>query len=101
MEILVFAGSGFLGPDAADAIRLAILVVGILTIVGIAGALLALRHYVRLLLDVEQMTRESRNRLREQLERETAGLVRELGAIAGDLADLREMIKRGGRASQS
>ena len=97
----MFAGTGFLGPSTEDAVRIAILVVGIVTIIGIAAALLVLRHWVRLLLDVEQMTRESRNRLREQLERETAGLVRELGAIAGDLADLREMIKRGGRASQS
>ena len=101
MEILVFAGTGFLGPDTQDVIRIAILVVGVLTVIGIAAALVALRHYVRLLLDVEQMTRESRNRLREQLERDTAGLSHELAAIAGDLADLRETIERGESATHS
>jgi hypothetical protein len=95
MDVLVFAGTGFLGPSADDAIRLAILVVGVLTIVGIAAGLLALRHYARLLVDVEQMARESRNRLRDQLESDATGLARELAAIAGDVAELRQTIERG------
>jgi hypothetical protein len=101
MASVVFAGTGLFGPTADDAIRLAILVVGILTILGITASLLALRHYARLLVDVEQMTREARNRLREELEQERTGLARELAAIAGDVAELRQTIERGSGESSA
>jgi hypothetical protein len=57
--------SGLFGPTWDDVFRLAILVVGIVNVAAIVAAILALRHYVHLLLDVEQFAREARNYARE------------------------------------
>ena len=56
---------GLFGPTWDDVIRIAILVVGLVNVAAIVVAILALRHYARLLLDVEQFTREARNLARE------------------------------------
>ena len=53
--------SGLIGPTWDDVFRIAILVVGILNVAVIVVGILALRRYARLLLDVEQFTREARN----------------------------------------
>jgi hypothetical protein len=57
--------SGLFGPTWDDVFRLAILIVAALNIVAVAVGILVLRHYARLLLDVEQFTREVRNYTRE------------------------------------
>lgn len=57
--------SGLLGPTWDDVFRIAILVVGLVNIAVIVAGILALRHYARLLLDVEQFAREVRNYARE------------------------------------
>jgi hypothetical protein len=57
--------SGLFGPTWDDVFRLAILLVGVLNIVAVVVGVLVLRHYARLLLDVEQFTREVRNYTRE------------------------------------
>jgi hypothetical protein len=57
--------SGLFGPTWDDVLRLAILIVAVLNIVAVAVGILVLRHYARLLLDVEQFTREVRNYTRE------------------------------------
>jgi hypothetical protein len=57
--------SGLFGPTWDDVFRIAILVVGVLNVAVILVGILALRHYARLLLDVEQFTREVRNFARE------------------------------------
>jgi hypothetical protein len=53
--------SGLFGPTWDDVFRIAILVVGVLNVAAIVAGILALRHYARLLLDVEQLAREVRN----------------------------------------
>ena len=53
--------SGLIGPTWDDVFRIAILVVGVVNVAVIVAGILALRHYARLLLDVEQFTREVRN----------------------------------------
>ena len=53
--------SGLFGPTWDDVFRIAILVVGILNVAVIVVGILAMRRYARLLLDVEQFTREARN----------------------------------------
>jgi hypothetical protein len=57
--------SGLFGPTTDDVFRIAILVVGVVNVAAILVGILALRHYARLLLDVEQFTREVRNLARE------------------------------------
>ena len=57
--------SGLFGPTWDDVLRLAILVVGVLNVAAIVAGILALRHYARLLLDVEQFAREARNYARK------------------------------------
>jgi hypothetical protein len=57
--------SGLLGPTWDDVFRIAILVVGVVNVAAIVAGILALRHYARLLLDVEQFAREARNIVRE------------------------------------
>jgi hypothetical protein len=57
--------SGLFGPTWDDVLRIAILVVGVVNVAVIVGGILALRHYARVLLDVEQFTREVRNYARE------------------------------------
>jgi hypothetical protein len=57
--------SGLFGPTWDDVFRIAILVVGVLNVAAIVAGIFALRHYARLLLDVEQFTREVRNYTRE------------------------------------
>ena len=57
--------SGLFGPTWDDVLRLAILFVGVANVAAIVAGILALRHYARLLLDVEQFTREVRNFARE------------------------------------
>jgi hypothetical protein len=57
--------SGLFGPTWDDVFRIAILVVGVVNVAVIVAGILALRHYARLLLDVEQFTREVRNYARE------------------------------------
>jgi hypothetical protein len=59
------SGSGLFGPTWDDVFRIAILVVGIVNVAVIVAGILVLRHYARLLLDVEQFTREVRNFARE------------------------------------
>jgi hypothetical protein len=58
--------NGLFGPTWDDVIRIAILVVGVINVVVILVGILALRHYARLLLDVEQFTREARNYARRE-----------------------------------
>ena len=58
--------SGLFGPTTDDVFRIAILVVGVVNVGVIVVGVLVLRHYARLLLDVEQFTREARNYAREQ-----------------------------------
>jgi hypothetical protein len=53
--------NGLFGPTWDDVFRIAILVVGVVNVAVILVGILALRHYARLLLDVEQFTREARN----------------------------------------
>jgi hypothetical protein len=53
--------SGLIGPTWDDVFRIAILVVGVVNVAAIVVGVLALRHYARLLLDVEQFAREVRN----------------------------------------
>ena len=57
--------SGLFGPTWDDVFRIAILVVGVLNVAVIVLGILALRHYARLLLDVEQFAREARNYARK------------------------------------
>ena len=57
--------SGLFGPTWDDVFRIAILVVGVVNVAAIVAGILALRHYARLLLDVEQLAREARNIVRE------------------------------------
>jgi hypothetical protein len=57
--------NGLFGPTWDDVFRLAILVVGVVNVAVIVAGVLTLRHYARLLLDVEQFTREVRNYARE------------------------------------
>ena len=57
--------SGLFGPTWDDVFRIAILVVGVINIAVIVLGILALRHYVHLLLDVEQFAREARNYARK------------------------------------
>jgi hypothetical protein len=57
--------SGLLGPTWDDVFRITILVVGLVNVAVIVAGILALRHYARLLLDVEQLAREVRNYARE------------------------------------
>jgi hypothetical protein len=57
--------SGLFGPTWDDVLRIAILVVGVVNVAAIAVGILALRHYARLLLDIEQLAREARNYARE------------------------------------
>jgi hypothetical protein len=57
--------SGLFGPTWDDVLRIAILVVGVVNVAVIVAGILALRHYARVLLDVEQFTREVRNYARE------------------------------------
>ena len=65
--------SGLFGPTWDDVFRIAILVVGVVNVAVIVGGILALRHYARLLLDVEQFTREARNYAREGAEAKPGG----------------------------
>jgi hypothetical protein len=53
--------SGLFGPTWDDVFRIAILVVGLANVAALIAGMLVLRHYARLLLDVEQFTREVRN----------------------------------------
>ena len=62
--------NGLLGPTWDDVFRIAILVVGVVNVAAIVAGILALRHYARLLLDVEQFTREVRNYARESAAQE-------------------------------
>ena len=62
--------NGLLGPTWDDVFRIAILVVGVANVAAIVVGILALRHYARLLLDVEQFTREVRNYARESAAQE-------------------------------
>ena len=57
--------NGLFGPTWDDVFRLAILVVGVVNVAVIVVGILVLRRYARLLLDVEQFTREARNYARE------------------------------------
>ena len=57
--------NGLFGPTWDDVFRIAILVVGVVNVGVIVAGILALRHYARLLLDVEQFTREVRNYARQ------------------------------------
>ena len=57
--------NGLFGPTLDDVFRIAILVVGVVNVAAIVVGILALRHYARLLLDVEQFAREARNLARE------------------------------------
>jgi hypothetical protein len=57
--------NGLFGPTWDDVFRIAILVVGVVNVVVIVAGILALRHYARLLLDVEQFAREARNYVRK------------------------------------
>jgi hypothetical protein len=59
--------SGLFGPTWDDVFRIAILVVGVINIAVIVLGILALRRYARLLLDVEQFTREARNYVRREV----------------------------------
>ena len=60
--------SGLFGPTWDDVLRIAILVVGVANVAALVAGILALRHYARLLLDVEQFMREARNYARESAE---------------------------------
>jgi hypothetical protein len=53
--------SGLIGPTWDDVFRIAILVVGVVNVSVILVGIFILRRYARLLLDVEQFTREARN----------------------------------------
>ena len=53
--------SGLIGPTWDDVFRIAILVIGLVNVAAIVAGILVLRRYARLLLDVEQFTREARN----------------------------------------
>jgi|GEM_PF-5394108 len=57
--------NGLFGPTWDDVFRISILVVAVLNVAVIVAGILALRHYARLLLDVEQFAREARNYVRK------------------------------------
>jgi hypothetical protein len=57
--------SGLFGPTWDDVFRIAILVIGVVNVAVIVVGILVLRRYARLLLDVEQFTREARNYARK------------------------------------
>jgi Na+(H+)/acetate symporter ActP len=59
-------GGGLFGPTWDDVFRIAILVVAVVNVAVIVAGILVLRHYARLLLDVEQYAREARNYARER-----------------------------------
>jgi hypothetical protein len=65
--------NGLFGPTWDDVFRIAILVVGVANVAAIIGGILVLRHYARLLLDVEQFAREVRNLAREGGTTQTPG----------------------------
>jgi hypothetical protein len=58
--------SGLFGPSWDDIFRILILIVGLVNVVVIIAGILALRRYARVLLDVEQFTREARNYARRE-----------------------------------
>jgi hypothetical protein len=66
--------SGLFGPTWDDVLRIAILVVAVLNVAAILVGILALRHYARLLLDVEQFTRAARNYARESIAQTSAAV---------------------------
>ena len=71
---MLFAGTGFLGPNVDDAVRLVILVLSGVNVVVLLVAARTLRQCTRLLLDVEQFAREVRTELRAARERSTSAL---------------------------
>jgi hypothetical protein len=83
---VVAAGNGLFGPTIDDVFRAAILLVGCLNVVAVVTALVLLRRYVRLLLDVEHYAREARNRL----DRDVTAIGRAIAAVQGDIAQLRQ-----------
>ena len=65
--------SGLFGSTWDDVFRIAILAVGVLNVAAIVLGIFALRHYARLLIDVEQFAREARNYARESAATKSEG----------------------------
>jgi hypothetical protein len=86
-------GDGLFGPTVDDVFRVVIVVLGLLNVAVVLVSVVALRRYARLLLDVEQTTRESRNRLRDQLDEQLRLMAREMGNLSADLTELRSTRK--------
>jgi hypothetical protein len=80
---------GLFGPTVDDVFRIGIVALGVLNIAVVLLSVVALRRYARLLLDVEQTTRESRNRLRDQLDEHLRLVAREMGNLSADVSELR------------
>ena len=90
----MFAETGIFSPTTDDIFRVVLVVIGLLNIAVVFIAVLALRRYARLLLDVEQITREARNRLRERVDSEPRALAREVALMSADVAELRGLYER-------
>ncbi len=82
---------GLFSPTVDDVFRLVIVVIGVITILVVLPGLVLLRRYARLLLDVEQATREARNRLREQTDTQLRGVARDMGTLSAEVGELRRM----------
>jgi hypothetical protein len=82
-------GDGLFRPTVDDVFRVIIVVLGLLNVAAVLLSVVALRRYARLLLDVEQTTRESRNRLRDQLDEQLRLMAREMGSLSADMTELR------------
>ncbi|MBD0349344.1 MAG: hypothetical protein ICV59_09345 [Thermoleophilia bacterium] len=82
---------GLFSPTVDDVFRLVIVVIGTITILVVLLGLVVLRRYARLLLDVEQATREARNRLREQTDTQLRNVARDMGTLSADVGELRKM----------
>ncbi len=82
---------GLFSPTVDDVFRLVIVVIGAITILVVLLGLVVLRRYARLLLDVEQATREARNRLREQTDTQLRNVARDMGTLSAEVGELRKM----------
>jgi hypothetical protein len=88
------AQTGIFSPTTDDIFRVVLVVIGLLNIAAVFIAVLALRRYARLLLDVEQITREARNRLREREDYEPRALARDVALMSANVAELRGLYER-------
>ena len=86
--------TGIFSPTTDDVFRLVLLAIGVLNIAVVGLGLLAMRRYARLLLDVEQVTREARNRLREHMDTQLRTVVADIAQLSAELAELRRLYEQ-------